>query len=154
TGKGRPERLATLDRLGARLTATGGKPDNLSAEESIEALTLQKAELSTQKGPNHPDILAIDARIRKLTALQKLPQGGGELDELDRHRLKLEADRDSLIKNIDYLENVIAEDEQKATNLFGLQEDIDHLKQRRNRKDDQIKEKTVEKNLVMATLKG
>lgn len=151
-GKGRQERLSTLDRLGGRAergaSVASGPLEARSPEESMFSLQIQKEELSSTLGPNHPDILSIESKIRRLKSLLGT---GAELDELDRYRMKLEAERDGIIESIKYLNGTLKDDEQKLAGLADIQEEIERRKISMNRIDDRIKEKRGEKVQVEAT---
>lgn len=133
TGPSRRDRLATLDELGIK--ADSPKPDSgaaanrKSAEEALKALQLKKSELGQRLGPDHRDMLALEEQIRAVqqriaAAAPKSPAGP---DELDRHRIKLEAERKVLAEQASTLTAKIAADEKLLGEVAGLKMRIEAL---------------------------
>lgn len=132
TGASRRDRLATIEELGLKPDSNAVSPGTAAevraAEESLRTLQLKKAELGQRLGPEHRDIVALDQQM-KLTQqrIAKLvPEAKGP-DELDRHLVKLEADRTSLAAQVGVYAAAMAADQKLLGEVNVIRERLNEL---------------------------
>lgn len=158
TGPGRAERLAVMDKLGVkpeRPAAAAAGADSRNPEDVLFALELEKADRGRALGAEHPEMIALNNRIKLLTELlarqSSTPAGTRPPDELDRHRLRLENDLVSLTDQVKELGDVIAQDDEKASKMAGVQIKVDRFGSDAHLLDEKIADRQREKGQVAAT---
>lgn len=106
--------------------------DSKNPQDVLFSFELQRQELSTKFGKDHPEMQALDGRIRMLKGFLER-QGGGMkeklLDDLSIHEITLMQDKRILENQISTITDQISEDEQKidAVSKLTVQRD-DRLK--------------------------
>ena len=132
-GASRRDRLAVMEELGIKADRPEVAPtvaaDAKSAEESLRALQVKKAELGQRLGPEHRDMIALDEQMvlmkeRIAKAKPAVPQGP---DELERRRVALEAERTLLAARSGINAGIIAADQKLLGSVTGLRKRIDEL---------------------------
>src|SRR5262249_26054755 len=121
------------------------------------SLEMEKADRSRRLGKAHPEMVALDNRIKMLTdviAKAGVPGGTRQLDELDRHRLKLENELASLNDQIQELGHVIELDDNKAPRMAKSQLEVDRLLAVDRTLGEEIGKKQRERDQVEATQKS
>ena len=133
TGTARRDRLAAMEELGIKADRTVASPtaeaEAKSAEEALRALQLKKAELGQRLGAEHRDMVALDEQMafmkdRIAKARPEVPAGP---DELDKHRVKLEADRAGLAAKTGVVAGTIATDQKLLVEVAGLRTRLNEL---------------------------
>jgi capsular exopolysaccharide synthesis family protein len=157
TGPGRQERLTVMDRLGVKMerqsVSTGGL-DSRNPEDVLFSLELEKADRAKRLGAEHPEMVALNNRIKMLSDLiAKQGDGAGarQGDELDRHRLRLDNELISLTEQINELGHQIALDEGNANKMAGKQLEVDRLQATSRLLGEKIADKQRERDQVAAT---
>jgi capsular exopolysaccharide synthesis family protein len=149
-GMSRATRLAVMNRLGIQSDRPSIFGDPKDPDSMLAQLKYLRAEQSTRLGPGHPEMVSLNRRIEALEKeIEK--RGGPPDDELDRHRRKLENERDAIEKQLSVLSQDIITDEGKATKMSELQDKIDSLKATLTSDAALIRDKTREKDRVDAT---
>jgi capsular exopolysaccharide synthesis family protein len=160
TGPGRQERLVVMDKLGVKPERPyiTGALDSRNPEDVLFSLEMEKADRSKRLGAGHPEMVALNNRIKMLTDLiskQGIGPGGTRpLDELDRHRLKLENELASLNDQIQELGHVIELDDNKATRMAKFQLEVDRLLATERTLGEEVGKKQRERDQVEATQKS
>jgi capsular exopolysaccharide synthesis family protein len=150
-GSARATRRAVMDRLGIpsdRSWLVG--PDSRDLEGTLNFLKMKRAELSTKYGPGHPDMVALNRQI-DLLEKEIADRGGPSNDELDRYRIKLENERDAILRQLGVLQKEISADELKATRMSELQRQIDALQADKQRDEGRRRDQERERDRIAAT---
>jgi capsular exopolysaccharide synthesis family protein len=160
TGQGRQERLAVMDRLGVKVERplVGAGLDSRNPEDILFSLELDRVDRGRRLGADHPDMTALNQRIKMLSDLiakQGLGVTGGRPnDELDRHRLKLENELASMTDQIKELGDQIELNDAKAERMAKHQLEVDRLLVDARQLDEKIAEKQRERSQVAATVRS
>ena len=77
-------------------------PDAKDPDTMLSFLKYKRTEMSTRYGPGHPEMVALNRQIEMIVNEIK-DRGGPPDDELERHRLKLLNEHDSIDKQLDVL---------------------------------------------------
>ena len=136
-GTARRDRVAAMEELGIKADRAvppfTAEAEAKAAEEALRTLQLKKAELGQRLGAEHRDMIALDEqmafmKVRIAKARPELPAGP---DELDKHRVKLEADRTALAAKAGAVAGTIATDQKMLAEVAGLRTRLNALNAQR-----------------------
>lgn len=125
-GTARRDRLGAMEELGIKadraVPTLTAEAEAKSAEEALRALQLKKAELGQRLGAEHRDMIALDEQMAfmKVRIAKARPELSAGPDELDKHRVKLEADRVALAAKTGVAAGTIATDQKMLAEVAGL----------------------------------
>ena len=136
-GPARRDRLAAMDELGIKpdraVVSPVSEAEAKSAEDSLRVLQLKKSELGQRLGAEHRDMVALDDQMAfmKERIAKARPAAPAGPDELERHRVTLEADRAALAARAGVAAGTIAADEKLLAEVTGLRKRLDELNAQR-----------------------
>lgn len=128
-GKDRPARVEAMLKLGVRPDRTAA-PTDTSPDEALTALELQKRELATRFGPDHPEMILHQAKIDAAKERVKARKDERPMaDELTRHEATLRNELEVIEGEVKRLDTAIAGDE-KARELAEAKGKLDRVERR------------------------
>jgi succinoglycan biosynthesis transport protein ExoP len=151
----RQERLTVMEALGVKVERAGNGLDARTPEDILLALDLQKSEMAKKYGEEHPDMIAINDRIKLLQGMVAKQADGGakKTDELDRYLARLKNELAAVEAQDRALKTVIDKDEKHAADMTTFQNKIDTEKAAADSLQRRIDEKRLEKDQVSNSMR-
>ncbi len=146
--------MAMLNVQSRQANLSPSDPNN--PEGAAYLLELQKADLVTRLGKDHPEVQAIDGRIRMLKELiaKFNPDTKENLDELALHELVLKQERAATQVQLTEVSHSITQDEDKVSRMTMLQDEVDGLGAQQAGLEKEIQERDKDKLATEASRSG